>query len=201
MEILAKTLINNAVMAAKAEMEMSKEAQLFHTKYEETDLVTQVFYDLYKKIFDQDPLFGTSIFTAPAASQCHQNYKGGWLEHSAKLALFLTNRINRGDLTMSKIQATRIAFLHDLCKINTYNFVGKEIITNQDLKKKHACYSLELCAKYDIQLTAIERVCIAAHMDGGFWSKEDEEYIAPQEWYIFRKEISATQWADMKACE
>lgn len=78
-----------------------------------------------KDFFDKTPCF----FEAPASMGYHHAYSGGLLEHSvqtADLALAL-EEIYEEDVNISEDLIISGALLHDVGKMNCYNFDGKNI--------------------------------------------------------------------------
>lgn len=151
-----------------------------------------------------------AYFEAPAASKHHQNYTGGLVEHSCKLASELFKRTAEGGATRNIIALTPkecvvIGALHDLCKVGLYTLnEDGSYSTNKELYPHHALRSVELCAEYGIELNQTERVCILLHMAGAWWNQEDVDALteSDREWLLNHFDIvSAVQWADMKACE
>lgn len=170
--------------------------------FKETPILNSVSNEFIRILGDlilQKPEFSKKYITAPAARSHHQNYEAGLLEHSYKLALWLSMRAEAVGLTAYDCAA--IAFAHDLCKVESYWFTNDQINFDQELIKRHASYSVEIAEKLGMELTEVQKVCIYLHMAGAWYLPEDKANVTPQQINKYFDAICATQWADMKACE
>lgn len=159
-------------------------------------------YDLIAK----DVNFGEKYLCAPGASRHHHNHKYGLLEHSFELCMELAciTVARKHELTAKEIG--RIAFAHDLCKVDTYSLNSdKTVFCNGALYQRHAISSIEIAEKYEMNLSAKEKACIYIHMSkwaGG----EDYTAVAADMDIIkavfgYTRDIADVQDADMAACK
>ena len=162
--------------------------------------ITKNFLSMVEELVDFYPQEAKLYCTNPAASSHHQNYIGGLIEHSFKLACWLSLRAEFAGLTAE--DCAKIGFAHDLCKIKQYYFnIDGSIAVQQQYYSRHAALSIEIAEALGFNLTPKQKACIALHMAGAWWKEEDESLVSPQDLVNFYRAISATQWADMKACE
>lgn len=172
-------------------------------KFKETPILNMVSDEFIRILGDlilQKPEFSKKYVTAPAARSHHQNYESGLLEHSYKLALWLSMRAEICGLTAENV--AKIAFAHDLCKAETYFFNFDGVINfDSELIKRHASLSVEIAEALGMELSEKERTCIYLHMAGAWYLPEDKANVTPNQIAQYFDAISATQWADMKACE
>jgi len=150
------------------------------------------------------PYFFNEFKKAPAAKAHHQNYEGGLIEHSFKLACYLYSRVLKiGGFTVD--QVARVAMCHDFCKIGLYQLQSDGNYTYDKEKiKHHGLASVAYADLMSIALSQGERICVLLHMAGGWWNAEDENdlSLADRLWIGQNIQLlSAVQWADMKACE
>ena len=194
----AKQSINaNAILFANQHKDHLCEKDLI----EVTNLFTKLVEDLYASNAD----YAIRYTTAPAASRHHQNYIGGLLEHSYKMAMYLSQSMIISGLTAE--DCAIIAFAHDLCKVETYYWgpfkteTGeRSILVDPKLYKRHAIFSVEEAARLHIELTRKQTVAILLHMS--LWSSQEEkDAVTYTELLEFYPAIVATQAADLTACK
>lgn len=114
------------------------------------------------------------FLTAPASTKYHGVYAGGLFDHSMnvrKVLLDLTQEL--GLKWLRPESPTIIAILHDLCKIDQYEYdIRSESYTysNKPIIKGHGVKSI-VYAQKTMSLTPEEIACIYHHM--GAFEKED----------------------------
>ena len=133
---------------------------------------------------------------APASKDHHSNYEGGLFDHSAEVAMQLQNLTDKLSLSwMNKESAFRVGILHDLCKIDQYEFNPFCIDHKTDcILKGHGEKSIMLLSQF-MTLTEEELFCIRFHM-GAYNSDDVDSYGAAIEKY---ENVLWTHAADMYA--
>lgn len=123
------------------------------------------------------------FFTVPASTKFHGAYSGGLFDHSKAVTEQLVNLTERLGLKWGNERSPYIVgMLHDLCKCDTYKYVGDEngkpiyIYNKETLLDGHGEKSVILA--HNIlhgRLTDEEIACIRWHM-GAFDDKERWNY-------------------------
>lgn len=176
-----------------------------HLHEEDLNKVTDLFINLVSCLYIVDTDFAMRYTSAPAASKHHQNYWGGLLEHSYKMAAHLSQSMITSGL--SEEDCAMIAFAHDLCKVDTYYWgpfaseTGERpIMVDSELYKRHAIASIEEAERLNLKLTRKQTVAILLHMS--LWSSQEEkDAVTKEELIEFYPAIVTTQAADMAACK
>ena len=120
----------------------------------------------------------TDFYTAPASSQFHGNYGVGLLVHSLSVYKYLKNFTKTLDTSDESLRV--IGLLHDLCKVNFFNKLVRNVkvpgerrweeeesyAINDTLPMGHGEKSVYLAMRF-ISLTDEEALAIRWHM-GGF---------------------------------
>ena len=116
-------------------------------------------------------------FEAPASTQYHGSYPGGWFDHSLCVMQQLVLLTERNGLTWQRPESPYIVgFFHDACKLDQYALVreedGKPVYAwrSDTLYKGHGDKSILMLASLGT-LTEEEVACIRYHM-GAFTEKE-----------------------------
>lgn len=135
-----------------------------------------------------DALINDGFCAAPASANHHGAYSGALFDHSLAVTALLAQMSDELDLDwedadrVSCIQkpilkdlgirscpepVIRIGMLHDLCKIDSYNYDEHQSCFSykkDQLYKGHGIKSLVYAGLYGIPLTAEETACICYHM-------------------------------------
>ena len=111
------------------------------------------------------------FFKQPASTKYHGAYEGGLFDHSMAVAKRLVDMTKANGLNWQRPEsAVKVAFLHDLCKIDSYRKTEEGYEYNPDSDRRHAEKSIELAKQFET-LTEEEELCIRFHM--GAYVKED----------------------------
>jgi hypothetical protein len=137
-------------------------------------------YDIKGAIEQLDKM---SFFTVPASTKFHGAYSGGLFDHSKAVTEQLVNLTERLGLKWGNERSPYIVgMLHDLCKCDTYKYVGDEngkpiyIYNKETLLDGHGEKSVILVQNIlHGRLTDEEIACIRWHM-GAFDDKERWSY-------------------------
>jgi 23S rRNA maturation-related 3'-5' exoribonuclease YhaM len=118
----------------------------------------------------------TDYFVAPASTKYHGCFRGGLYEHSYNVASLLVNWTERLGLAwLDRRSPYLIGMLHDVCKINTYEWdEGEREWTYKDhiYSDAHGSLSIKLIEEQGFKLNEEERACILYHM--GTWTKDGD---------------------------
>ena len=169
---------------------------------ESKDAFISCLYNLISKDVD----FGEKYIHAAGAQKHHHNHEFGLLEHSFELCMELAVASVQHNLEFTGEEIGRIAFMHDLCKVDTYIInPDKTIFCDGDKYQKHGISSVEIANKYNMQLSKKETVCILAHMSKWAGAKDHAAVAADMElvkaFFSYTGEVRAVQQADMAACK
>lgn len=172
---------------------------------EQTMFLAKMFEMFLDDLKEKSPIVLKHFLQDPAAKAHHQNYEGGLLEHSFKFAAWLYGRILTFKSGLTVKEVIRIAVFHDFCKLGLYKKQPDGHYTyDKEKYKHHALESIKRAEFLGYELSQAERVCILLHMAGGWWNAEDEAALTENDKVFIAnnfKLISASQWADMRACE
>lgn len=126
----------------------------------------------------------TDYFECPSSSKFHGNHEYGLMIHSYNVKNELEHLNERYNLGLTKDNIIITAYLHDLCKANTYEYSIKLRKNVEDKWEGYTTYIVEdsipigghsyksiALAQQFIHLTLQECLMIAHHM-GGFLPKE-----------------------------
>jgi hypothetical protein len=148
-------------------------------------------------LLDNSRVFGAKITkfmleerfcTCPASTKYHGNYDGGLFDHSLAFAEALVDMTQKLQLKWeNELSPIRIAFFHDLCKLDNYKKVYDVFYSNSDADTFHYEYnestllgghgekSVIIALQHEARLTEEEIMCIRYHM--GAYVKEDWDYF------------------------
>lgn len=137
-------------------------------------------YDIKGAIAQLDKM---GFFTVPASTKFHGAYSGGLFDHSKTVTEQLVNLTEKLGLKWGNERSPYIVgMLHDLCKCDTYKYVGDEngkpiyIYNKETLLDGHGEKSVILAQNIlHGRLTDEEIACIRWHM-GAFDDKERWNY-------------------------
>lgn len=134
--------------------------------------------------------------TAPASSCYHGAYGGALFDHSHAVALILEEYTSRLGLSWEHRQSPKlVGILHDLCKIDQYDFKMDSYVHKHSLIEGHAEKSLIYALSNGAKLTQEEVLCIRYHM-GAF---KTEDWNAYGESIQNDEKVLYTHTADMHA--
>lgn len=170
----------------------------------------EAFIQCLKDLLVKDWTFGMKYIAAPAAKTNHQAHTFGLIEHSFQLCMELAVLAVNRKRNLTATEIARIAFAHDLCKVDTYTVHADKTITyDVDAYKSHAKTSLKIADKYDMQLSYKEKACVLCHMSR--WANFEDLLVVVQDIdpeltliktiFGYAKEIGDTQEADIAACK
>lgn len=132
-----------------------------------------------------EELSKTDFFTAPASSRYHEAYKHGLLQHcmevynQLRLLVYIESKKINEDIAISDDSVTIVSLLHDVCKINSYEWAFIKNAKNEkgewyekfDWKKRtpelpvgHGERSVILLLRWGLKLTDEEICAIRWHM-------------------------------------
>lgn len=129
-------------------------------------------------------LISNGFCLVPASAKYHGAQLGGLFEHSRNVAMVLEKlTIQLGLIWYDEYSPIRIGWLHDLCKIDSYEITGVNPDGGYFFSHSeplfpfggHAVKSLALCQAFNIKLTQQEVMCIRFHM-GAYEQKDWNDF-------------------------
>lgn len=120
----------------------------------------------------------SDFFIAPASTRFHGATKHGLAEHSfyvAKGLQYLTDRL--GLEWADEDSPILIGALHDLCKVNNYDWdeESKVYRYKPNVEEGHGSRSVKILKDLGVKLSLEEETCIAYHM--GTWTNDIDPAI------------------------
>lgn len=118
----------------------------------------------------------SDFYKAPSSTRFHGNYEGGLVEHSLNVYNRLIQLLPLTDTVKSMETVAIISLFHDLCKVNTYKKVKKNVKENGNWIEKDAFEFDELMPygnhggksvfilQQFVKLIPLEAVAIQNHM-------------------------------------
>lgn len=118
----------------------------------------------------------SDFYKAPSSTRFHGNYEGGLVEHSVNVYNRLVQLIPLVETKASQETIAIISLFHDLCKVNTYKKVKKNVKENGSWIEKDGFEFDELLAygnhggksvfiiQQFIKLSPVEAVAVQNHM-------------------------------------